>query len=159
MNFNCQLQEKLGKEGVFLISGNEKHFNGMTISWGQAGVMWGKEVLIVPVRTTRFTYSFLLETGCFTVCIPKKDMRKQLAYFGTKSGRDTDKFKDCNLETLPCREISCIAVKDCYIYECKVVYSQTISPEHLSAELMHRWYENDAAHTMFYGEIVAQYET
>lgn len=159
MKFATQLQERLGKEGVFLISGSKEHFNGMTISWGHAGVMWGKEVIIAPIRTTRHTYSFLRESGCFTICIPKYDMKKELALFGSRSGRDCDKFREAGLKPIPCKKIDCTALPDCFVYECKIVYSQTLNPESLSDELRTRWYEHDAVHTLFYGEIIAEYET
>jgi flavin reductase (DIM6/NTAB) family NADH-FMN oxidoreductase RutF len=47
------------KVGALLTAINEKgEINTMTVSWGGAGILWGKQVAFVFVRPQRHTFSF-----------------------------------------------------------------------------------------------------
>lgn len=158
MKFQEQFDRHLTDGGVFLTSGGEGERNVMTIGWGMSGVMWGKQVFVAPVRTTRHTFDLIQKTGCYAVCIPKTDRKKELAVCGTKSGRDTDKFALTGLKALPCRKIDAPAVEGCYVIECKVAYQTTLEKSGLPAEIQERWYQKNDLHTLMVGEIVDEYE-
>ena len=38
---------------------DEKEDNAMTIAWGGAGILWGREVVTVYIRNTRYTKHML----------------------------------------------------------------------------------------------------
>ena len=88
---------------------------------------------LFQLEKSRYTHSILEETGEFTVSIPMgKNLSKELAFCGTKSGRDYDKFKECNLTPVAAQKIKTPIIKECCLhYECKVVYKQDIIPENL----------------------------
>ena len=158
MKFQQQLEQCLTSGGVFLTSGGEGERNVMTMGWGMTGVMWGKPVFLAPVRTSRHTFDLIQKTGCYAVCIPKSDRKKELAVCGSKSGRDADKFALTGLKALPCRQIDAPAVADCLVIECKVAYQTTLEKSALPADIRERWYQKNDLHTLMIGEIVDEYE-
>ena len=88
----AQLEEQLSKKGCFLVVGDQSSPNFMTIGWATAGRMWGKPVMMIAVRLSRYSHDKLNELKEFTVCIPRDgECAKELAFAGVKSGRDFDK--------------------------------------------------------------------
>ena len=45
----------IGKDWALLTAGGETGFNPMTVSWGNMGVMWNKNIVTVYVRPQRYT--------------------------------------------------------------------------------------------------------
>jgi flavin reductase (DIM6/NTAB) family NADH-FMN oxidoreductase RutF len=83
----------LASGGLLLASTrSDGRSNAMTIGWAAPGVVWGLPVMIVLVRPSRYTYSFIEESRVFTVNVPSPDMRDLLQLCGTRSGREVDKL-------------------------------------------------------------------
>ena len=87
------------KQGAFLTVKSGNRFNTMAIGWASFGVVWTKPVMMVAVRSSRHTFGIIEAAKDFTVTVPAGDMRKEIAFCGSHSGRGKDKFKLCNLET------------------------------------------------------------
>lgn len=155
-----EVTHQLSHGGVFLTSCKEKN-NTMIMGWGGITFYWRRPIFIAPVRTSRYTWHAINETGVFTVSVPLRDELKQaIAFCGSKSGRDFDKFKECNLTALPGRFVRAPVIGECSLhYECKVLFKQTMEPSLLSNDIKDRHYQDLDFHTMFYGEIVACYTT
>ena len=83
----------LGKPGLLLVSTDaDGKPNAMTIGWGTVGIIWGKPIFVVLVRPSRYTYGLMEQTEDFTVNVPSAELREAVAFCGSKSGRDYDKF-------------------------------------------------------------------
>ncbi len=151
--------KKLRTTGLFLTSGIDKP-NSMTIGWSSIGNYWAKPVFVVPVRISRYTHHLIEETKEFTVSIPFGDnMKEALAYCGSKSGRDCDKFKELGLTTLPGQTVKVPVVGECDLYyECRVIYKQDMKLERLDDVLREKFYPDCDIHTIYYGEILACYK-
>jgi flavin reductase (DIM6/NTAB) family NADH-FMN oxidoreductase RutF len=134
--------------------------NTMTIAWGGINIVWNKKVFVAYVRYSRNTYDMLSETDEFTISIPlNNELNKELGYCGTKSGKDTNKIKDCKLNTIPGRKIKTPIISDCDMhYECKVIYKQAEEPNNIPKEIIKKYYPNNNFHVIFYGEIVDSYK-
>lgn len=144
------------KKGAFLTSG--KTPNTMTVGWGAVGYMWKKEVLFIPVRSTRYTKKILDECNEFTVSVPNSTaLSEELAYCGKVSGRDEDKFKKANLEKVKAKKLDTYTVGGCdFYYECKVIAKVEIKEEDMIPELLGN-YPVKNFHTLYIGEIVDKY--
>jgi flavin reductase (DIM6/NTAB) family NADH-FMN oxidoreductase RutF len=131
----------------------------MTISWGNIGFEWNKPIFTVLVRKSRYTYGLIEKSNEFTVSIPlSNNLKKELLYCGTKSGRDVDKFQQCNLKLEDGKSVGTPIIADCDIhYECKVVYKQAMNPELLDESIKKSSYRDGDYHTIYYGEIVNCY--
>lgn len=81
----------IGKEWLIVAAGTPQRHNGMTASWGNMGVFWGKPAVTVYIRPTRYTKEFVDGSDLFTLSVFSEDYRPALNLFGTKSGRDCDK--------------------------------------------------------------------
>ena len=99
--------------------------NTMTIGWGALSILWGRPIVMVPIRTSRYTHTLLEQSGVFTVSVPQDDrLKEQIALCGVKSGRDVDKFEQFGLTPQPGIEVKCPIVQECFLhYECRVIGS------------------------------------
>ncbi len=145
------------KEGVFLVVRSGDRENVMTIGWALLGYMWRKPVLMVAVRDSRFTFSIIEEADCFTVSFPTADMTKEVQFCGTKSGRDFDKFRECNLSKVEAGKVNA-PVLDIpgYHFECGIIFKAAMDPKFLAGDLEHLYPAKDY-HTLYFGEILASY--
>lgn len=156
--YSRELFDQLSK-GVFMTTKVKDKVNTMTIAWGGINIVWNKTVFVAYVRETRDTYQMLEHTDEFTISVPSfNTLKKELAYCGTKSGRDCDKIKDCALNIGNSRKISTPILSDCFLhYECKVIYRQKEDPKNIPVEVLEKQYPNNDFHVIFYGEIVDSY--
>ncbi len=149
-------------KGVFITTKDaEGRVNTMTIAWGHIGVIWGRPVFIAYVRYSRYTYDLLDKAEDYTINVPKEGtLKKELAFCGTKSGRDIDKFKETELTLAPARKVQSPIIKECALqYECKMLYKQTQEPALIDDAVKERYYPTPDTHIMFFGEIVDSYLT
>lgn len=146
------------ERGAFLTVQADGMCNTMTIGWGMTGVCWRKPVLMVAVRDSRYTYRIMEAAADFTVSMPSGNLRDEIFYCGTKSGRDVDKFEECGLKTAPGRKVGSPIIDAPGLHvECKIVNKCVMQPENLAAQLLGLYPQKDY-HTLYYGEIVACYD-
>ena len=152
--------DKLAHGGVFLTVGG-KTPNTMTIGWASVGYFWNKPVFIAVVRPQRHSYELLKKAGEFTVSVPTRlPLKAELAYAGSRSGRDEDKFSGHGLTAAPAQQVSAPIVAECGVhFECKVRLVQDMTPEQMDPAIIDYTYSAGDFHTMFFGEIVACYST
>ncbi len=156
----AETAEHLAHGGVFLTVGGEQP-NTMTIGWAWMGPSWKKEVFVALVRPQRHTYELIKKAGEFTISVPTQNpLREQLAFAGTKSGRDVNKFEGHGITAVPAQKVDAPIIGECGLhFECKTVLVQDMTGDHMN-ELMHeKCYPEDDFHVMFFGEIVDCYRT
>lgn len=146
-------------KGAFLTAKSGDEVNTMTIGWGSIGYYWGKPIMTVPVRYSRHTYSVIENSDTFTVSVPVNvDLKKELAFCGTKSGRDMDKIKESGLSLEDSQVVDTPIIAECDLHiECKIVYKQAMEPGNIASEIRKASYSAPNFHTMYYGEIVSAY--
>lgn len=149
----------IADDWMLITAGNQEKCNTMTASWGGVGILWGKPVATCYIRPQQYTKEFVDREGYFTLSVLPKEYRKALAFCGSKSGRDYDKFAETGLTP---------AYADCgapYIAQaelvlvCKKLYAQELGPEHLTDPAIDaQHYPDHDWHTMYIGEIVEAYQ-
>lgn len=162
INFTSNMEkgmEYLHKRGAFLTVKDNNIVNTMTISWGNIGFEWNRPIFTVLVRKSRYTHELLENCNEFTISIPTNDeLKRALALCGTKSGRDTNKFDECNLSLDDSKELTTPVIGNCQVYyECKVVYKQDMDLNLLKDDIKSSSYKDGDYHTIYYGEIVSCY--
>lgn len=90
--------EIIGKGALLTATKQNGEINTMTVSWGTSGILWNKEVCTVFVRPQRYTFEFCEDGDTLTLSFFGKERKDTLAYCGTKTGRDVDKFEVCGLK-------------------------------------------------------------
>lgn len=163
IEYSDKILGALKPSGVFLNSKLGDEINTMTMGWCSMSIYWTKPVFIAPVRLSRYTHHMIDESGVFTVSIPASGkLKKELGICGTKSKRDLDKFKDCNITAQQGQMVDCPVVKEASIQiECKVVAKTLLDASKMNKEIVENCYdgnfEDGDYHTLFFGEIVAAY--
>jgi len=148
------------RAGAFLTVKSENALNTMTIGWATFGFIWRKPIMMVAVRSSRHTFGIIETARDFTVTVPAVDMRKEIAFCGSKSGLNVDKFKMCNLETIDGCKVDSPVIKTLgRHYECKIIYKSAMDPAHLDKDYDTFIYPLKDYHTLYFGEIIACYET
>lgn len=121
---------KIGKEWALLTAGNKQESNTMTISWGGVGVLWGKNVVYVFVRDSRYTKELIDAGDFFSLTFVSDQYRDALNYCGSHSGRTRIRLQTQGLpwttgmesHTLM-REILFWSVKKCLLPESRMIPS------------------------------------
>ncbi|HSR11129.1 MAG TPA: flavin reductase family protein [Thermodesulfobacteriota bacterium] len=155
------MQEIMGQieQGALLVVKGKERMNVMTIGWGMFGVVWRRPMMMVAVRNSRYTYEIIEEADSFTVTVPTGPRKKEINFCGSKSGRQVDKFKECNLSTMDARKVTTPVLSiPGFHFECAIVYKTPMDPKSLSPDLWGIYPAKDY-HTLYFGEIVASYQT
>ncbi len=149
----------MGEMGLLLAAqDSEGRPNAMAIGWGTPGIIWGKSIFVVYVRPSRHTYKLIEGTGAFTVNVPTPELKEAVAFCGSASGRDHDKFTETNLTAVPAKHVPAPLIEECPIqFECVVVHRNDVVPEALSDEIRTGAYPAGDFHRCYFGEILACY--
>ena len=112
--------------------------NIITIAW--AGTVCSDPAMVsISVRKSRYSYDIIRDTGEFVVNLVTEELTRACDLCGVKSGRDVDKYEQCNLTPSESKEVSAPGIAESPVsIECKV--TQVI-------EL--------GSHDMFLAEVVA----
>lgn len=149
------------KKGAFLTVQAGDKLNTMTIGWYTIGYIWRKPVFMVAVRDSRYTFQLIEQSDSYTVTIPKgEDYKDAVMFCGTKSGRDYNKFSECKIAVKASQKIQTPVIDIPGIhYECRIIYKSAMDSAFLDNELDTGLYPEKDYHTLYFGEIVACYET
>lgn len=111
--------------------------NAMAASWG--GICCSSPPCVsVSLRKATYTYHNLMERREFTISIPSENYVAEADYFGTTSGRDTDKFKATGLTAVKSDRVNAPYVKEFpLVLDCQLIFHKEIG-----------------LHTQFVGEIL-----
>ena len=98
---------------------NEKP-NLITVAW--AGTVCSDPVMLsISVRKERYSHTIIKETGEFAVNLVTEELVRAADYCGVKSGRDIDKFTECQLTPIKSKTISAPSISESPLtLECKV---------------------------------------
>lgn len=144
-------------DGVLLVSGHGvEDANVMTIGWATFGIVWSRPVVMVMVRPTRHTWTFINEVQNFTVNWLSPERREALQLCGSTSGRELDKFAAANLRPIPASVVTSPVLADSVLaLECRTVYTDDVKPDRFVDEALQRHYTLKDYHRLFFGQIVA----
>ena len=156
-NFN-ELCEALEGPGAFLVVEDAKgRVNAMTIGWAQLGVVWYEPILTVLVRPSRYTHELLSAATHFSVCVPRRgELKKELAFCGSKSGREYDKVRACGLKLLDGAVKGLKYLDGCgLVYQCELSGTAQLDRKALPKAVLDRFYPGEeAAHTLYFGKVI-----
>ena len=145
----------IGKNWLLITTPDETKQSGanaMTASWGGVGILWNKSVATVYVRPQRYSFGLCEKSARFSLCILPEQYREALKLCGTKSGRDTDKLKDCSLS---CTEIDGVKVieQSKVAMLCRKLYADDIKKDNFIDEEPLKNYRANDFHRFYILEI------
>lgn len=141
------------KQWALVTAGTKDDFNTMTISWGGLGTLWSKPVATVYVKPIRYTYDFLEKYDYFTVSFFDDAYKKDLGVLGRLSGRDGDKIAQTSLTPIECEHgMTFKEAKTTLV--CYKIYCQDLDIYQIPQDAIKTYYETEAPHRMYIGEVV-----
>lgn len=143
------------KDWALLSAGNEEKCNSMIVSWGAAGTLWGRPCAFAFVRPQRYTFEFMEREELFTLSFYSPDQHPAIAPFGSKSGRDCDKYDLTGISPVPVDgTVFTEGAKSVLV--CRKIAKQDIDPSgFLDPTIAPDCYPANDYHRLYVGEIVA----
>ena len=141
-------------EGWMLLGALDKdRCNAMTASWGALGVLWGKNVFYCHIRPQRYTFDIAENAEYLTLSVfGKGRYRKELGFFGSASGRDTDKLSATGLTFVKDdKKIYCDNAD--IVFVGKKLYSSFFDPEKFISSDIETHYSSKDYHKTYICEI------
>lgn len=146
-NFISQIAD----EWALLAAGNKDGYNMMTVSWGFAGEIWGKDSVAVFVRPQRYTLNFTENSDYFTLSF-YGDKREIHKICGSMSGKDVDKTALCGLT--PVFSDNTVYFEQArLVLVCKKQYADWFKEENFCDSTALQNYTNKDFHRFYIGRI------
>ena len=146
---------KIGKEWALISAGDKNKCNTMTVSWGGVGVLWGKNVVYIFIRDSRYTKEFIDNGEFFSMSFFNEKYRDAFSYCGKESGRNVDdKFKGAGL-TPAFRHNIPYPDEANLVLLCRKMAAVPITEDtFVDPQIMPKWYSDNDMHVMYVGEII-----
>ena len=145
--------ELLDSKWGLVTAGDKNALNMMTVSWGALGELWGLDMVTVYIRPQRYTVKFLEEQNYFTLSFYPDELKYIHGVCGSKSGRDTDKVKECGL-TPVFDENAPFFDEAGLVLVCKKVAKGEFAPEQfIDKSLIEANYPLNDFHYIYYGAV------
>jgi flavin reductase (DIM6/NTAB) family NADH-FMN oxidoreductase RutF len=148
----------VGKDFTVITAGKESHFNSMTAGWGGAGILFNKPVTWCMLRANRYTLEIIKEEHTYTMSYFPDEYKEQVLFFGSKSGRDTDKMKEIALTPVQTPDGNMTYKEARLVLECKIIELTTVSPDDYYTQeakdfIIEGYNETKEYHKLVFGEI------
>jgi flavin reductase (DIM6/NTAB) family NADH-FMN oxidoreductase RutF len=126
---------------IVISKGKDEKPNGMVCAWVTI-CSFNPPMIAIFLGTQRYTSDLIMSSGRFVVSFVNKNLEEVVKLFGSKSGRDIDKFKKSGVEFEISKDTGIPMLKDAtYNFDCKLVKKVKTGD-----------------HYMFVGEILAVYK-
>ena len=88
-------------------------------------------MMAIAVAKAHYSIKTIRHSKCFTIAFPSSQMANAALFFGSRSGRDTDKFAQFPCKTLPAKKINSVLLADAVAnFEC-TLESQIPAGDHI----------------------------
>lgn len=149
---------KIGTEWMAVTAGNDKKANTMTASWGTIGVLWGKNVVSIFVRDSRYTKEFIDKNDTFSLTffdMSDKENKLALKYFGAVSGRTEDKIANAKIHLDYASDGTPYIDEGNLVLICRKLSATKLLPEQfIDNSIDSTWYKDKDYHTMYVAEVI-----
>ncbi len=132
--------------------------NPITLGWTMI-VSGSPPMMAIAVAKTHYSIEALTHSKCFTIAFPSSDMADAALFFGSKSGRDTDKFAEFDCKTEPAKAIDSVLLTDAVAnFECTlesqmpagdhIIFVGKVVSSHINTEPKKRLYTTGPGHKL-----------
>ena len=96
-------------------------FNPITLGWTTIA-SGSPPMMAISVGKTRYSLEAIRSAGEFVIALPSEHQKDQAVLYGTKSGRDTDKFAATGEALQPAAKIDCVLLSEAVAnFECELI--------------------------------------
>ena len=119
-------------EPVVIAIAKDKNGKANPITLGWSMVTSGNPPMIaISVAPERYSSETIRFSRCFTIAFPSAEMADTALFFGSKSGRDIDKFAESNCRMTPASKIDSVLLADAVANFEYSLESETITGDHI----------------------------
>jgi flavin reductase (DIM6/NTAB) family NADH-FMN oxidoreductase RutF len=159
VEYSDAVKTKYPEQVVIAIAKDRKgRANPVTLGWTMI-VSGNPPMMGIAVAKKHYSIEAITESECFTIAFPSSEMADAALFFGSKSGRDTDKFAEFECETEPAKEIDSVILADAVAnFECTldsqvpvgdhVIFVGTVVCSHINTEPKKRLYTVGPGHKL-----------
>ena len=130
-DFENAIKTKYPEQVVIAVArDNTGRANPVTLGWTMIA-SGSPPMMAIAVARKHYSIETIRYSKCFTVCYPSSDMAEAALFFGSKSGRDIDKFAEFKCNTDPAEAIDSVLLSDAVAnFECELE-SETAAGDHI----------------------------
>lgn len=111
--------------------GSDGKDNILTVAWSGT-ICTNPAMAYISVRPERYSYKALKEKGEFVINLVTEDLVKACDFCGVRSGKNTDKFKECNLTKLALEDTDVVGIAESPVNViCKVREIKELGSHHM----------------------------
>lgn len=148
------LFDRIGREWMLISASDGEKANSMTASWGCFGVLWGKQVAVCFIRPQRYTFDITERADRLSLAFFDKEHHSALAYMGSHSGRDEDKYLATGLHMIEDENGTPFPAEARVVLLCRQMYAGRLQKENfLDSSVISAHYPADDYHQMYVCEI------
>jgi len=141
VKYDQAIKTKYPEQVVIAIAKDKKgKANPVTLGWTMIA-SGDPPMMAIAVAKGHYSVKTIRHSKCFTIAFPAAEMFDAALFFGTRSGRDTDKFADW----------------DCNIESAKIIDSVLLSDAAANFECKLEWQKAAGDHIIFVGKVVASH--
>ena len=116
---------------VLISCGSGENANLLTVAWAGT-VCTNPPMVSISIRPERHSYPLIKESGEFVINLTTKNLVYATDYCGVRSGRDVNKWKECNLTPVPADTVSCPLLAEAPVnIECQVTEIKELGSHHM----------------------------
>jgi flavin reductase (DIM6/NTAB) family NADH-FMN oxidoreductase RutF len=147
-------------EQVVIAIAKDKNGKANPVTLGWTMIVSGEPpMMAISVYKGHYSIETIRYSKCFTIAYPSSDMADAALCFGSKSGRDVDKFAEFDCVTEPAKKIDSLLLTDAVAnFECRLVKQVTtgdhiifigkIVASHINTEAKKRLYTIGPSHKL-----------
>ena len=148
------LFDRIGKKWMLITADDGHTVNSMTASWGTFGILWGKPVAVCFIRPQRYTFALTERADRMSLAFFEDEYHGALAYMGSHSGRDGDKYLATNLHVARSEGGVPYPAEASTVVICRKLYAGRLQKQDfVDASILGAHYPNDDLHQMYVCEI------
>ena len=132
--------------------------NPVTLGWTMI-VSGNPPMMAIAVAKKHYSIEAITHSKSFTIAFPSSDMADAALFFGSKSGRDTDKFAEFDCKTEPAKAIDSLLLADAVAnFECTldsqipvgdhIIFVGEVVSSHINTEPKKRLYTTGPGHKL-----------
>jgi len=131
VKYEQAIKTKYPEQVIIAIAKDKKgKANPVTLGWTMIA-SYQPPMMAIAVAKTHYSTKTIRHSKCFTIAFPSAQMADAALFFGSRSGRDTDKFAEFDCKTLPAEKIDSVLLADAVAnFEC-TLESQTSVGDHI----------------------------
>jgi flavin reductase (DIM6/NTAB) family NADH-FMN oxidoreductase RutF len=131
VKYEQAIKTKYPEQVIIAIARDKKgKANPVTLGWTMIA-SYEPPMMAIAVAKTHYSTKTIRHSKCFTIAFPSSQMADAALFFGSKSGRDTDKFAEFDCKTLPAKKIDSVLLADAVAnFEC-ALESQISAGDHI----------------------------